>query len=173
MGCDEVVLADLVGPLSVELTAMQTNLLVNHYGSFGGSITGRASRVQWVFGDGTVVTNSGSGMSHQWTNTGESFVTFTAYNMDNPDGVSTNLLIHILPVNQPQLQSALMTSNAFQFQFTGQASATYYLQVATNLAPPAYWQTIQTIYNSTDGVCQMLDFGAGSNATRFYRVQAQ
>jgi hypothetical protein len=66
-----------------------------------------------------------------------------------------------------------MTRNAFQFQFTGQASATYYIQVATNLAPPAYWQTLQTIYSSTGGVCQISDFGASSNAIRFYRVQAQ
>jgi hypothetical protein len=173
MGCDEVVLANLVGPLSLALTAPQTNLLVNHYGSFAGSITGRASRVQWLFGDGTVVTNSGSSIIHQWTNTGDSFVTFTAYNTDNPGGVSTNMLVHILPPNPPQLRSTVMASNAFQFQFTGQAGATYYLQIATNLAPPVYWQTLQTIYNSTGGMCQISDFGAGGNAARFYRVEAQ
>lgn len=66
-----------------------------------------------------------------------------------------------------------MTSNAFQFQFTGQASATYYIQVATNLAPPAYWQTLQTIYNSTDGVYQILDTAAVTNGASFYRVLAQ
>jgi hypothetical protein len=173
MGCDEVVLANLVGPLSLALTAPQTNLLVNHYGTFNGSVTGRASRVQWLFGDGTVVTSAGLGISHQWTNTGDFFVTFTAYNTDNPGGVSTNLLVHVLSPNPPQLQSAVMASNAFQLKFTGQASATYYVQVATNLAPPTYWQTLQTIYNSTGGVDQISDIGAGSNTTRFYRVQAQ
>jgi hypothetical protein len=173
MGCDEVVLANLVGPLSLALIAPQTNLLVNHYASFGAIITGHASRVQWLFGDGTIVTNSGSSIIHQWTNTGDSSVTFTAYNTDNPGGVSTNLVVHILSLDPPQLQSAGMASNAFQFQFTGQAGATYYIQVATNLAPPAYWQTLQTMYSSTDGVCLISDFGAVSNATRFYRVQAQ
>ena len=173
IGYDEVVLANLVGPLAVALMAPQTNLLVNHYGTFSGSITGRASRVQWSFGDGTVVTNSGSGIVHQWTNAGDSFVTFTAYNTDNPGGVSTSLLVNVLPLDPPQLQSTVMASNAFQFQFTGQAGATYYIQVATNLAPPAYWQALQTIYGSPGGVCQISDFGAGSNATRFYRVQAQ
>jgi hypothetical protein len=148
-------------------------LLVNHYGSFAGSITGRASRVQWLFGDGTVVTNSGSSIIHQWTNTGDFFVTFTAYNTDNPSGVSTNLLVHVLQPSPPQLQSAVMTSNAFQFQFTGQVSATYYVQVATNLAPPAYWQTLQTIYSSTGGMHQISDSVAVTNAARFYRVQAQ
>ena len=173
IGCDEVVLANLVGPLSVALIAPQTNLLVNHYVSFGGSITGRASRVEWSFGDGTVVTNSGSSVTHQWTNAGDSFVTFTAYNTDNPGGVSTNLLVHILSPNPPQLQFPLMTSNAFQLQFTGQASANYYVQVATNLAAPAYWQTLQTFYNSTGGMYQILDSGALTNAARFYRVLAQ
>jgi len=173
IGCDEVVLANLVGPLSVALIAPQTNLLVNHYGSFGGSITGRASRVQWEFGDGTVVTNSGSGVVHQWSNTGDFFVTFTAYNTDNPDGVSSNVLVQVLAPTPPQLQSALMTSNAFQFQFAGQAGATYYIQFATNLEAPASWQTLQSIYNSTGGVYQISDSAVVSNATRFYRVLAQ
>ncbi len=173
IGCDEVVLANLVGPLSVALIAPQTNLLVNHYVNFDASVTGRASRVEWLFGDGTVVTNAGSSISHQWTNTGDFFVTFTAYNTDNPGGVSTNVLVHVLAPTPPQLQSALMTSNAFQFQFAGQASATYYIQFATNLAAPAYWQTLQTIYNSTGGMYQISDSGAVSNATRFYRVLAQ
>lgn len=173
IGCDEVVLANLVGPLSVALIAPQTNLLVNHYGSFGGSITGRASRVEWLFGDGTVVTNTGSSITHQWTNAGDSFVTFTAYNADNPSGASTSLVVHILQPDPPQLESALMTNNAFQFQFAGQVSATYYIQFATNLAAPAYWQTLQTVYNSTGGMYQILDFGALTNAARFYRVLAQ
>jgi hypothetical protein len=173
MGCDEVVLANLVGPLSVGLTALETNLLVNHYGSFAGIITGRASRVQWSFGDGTVVTNSGSSIVHQWTSPGDSFVTFAAYNTDNPDGVSTSLPVHILPLNSPQLQSAVMVSNAFRFQFTAQAGAYYYIQFATNLAPPVYWQVLQTIYNSTGVVCQISDSEAVGNAARFYRVQAQ
>ncbi len=173
MGCDEVLLANLVGPLSVALTASQTNLLVNRYGSFNATITGRPSRVQWEFGDGTVVTNTGRGINHQWMSAGDSFVTFTAYNTDHPEGVSTSLLVHVLELTPPQLQSLLMAGNAFQLQFTGQAGARYYIQVATNLAPPAYWQTLQTIYNSTGGVVQVSDPGAVANASRFYRVLAQ
>ena len=173
IGCDEVVLANLVGPLSVALTAPQTNLLVDHYGSFGGSITGRASRVQWVFGDGTVVTNSGSSVTHQWTNTGDFFVTFTAYNSDNPGG-SVHQPVGPHSAGEPSpVESALMTSNAFEFQFAGQASANYYIQIATNLTPPISWQTLQTIHNSTGGVYQISDFGAVTNAAGFYRVLAQ
>ena len=119
------------------------------------------------------VTNSGSGVVHQWSNTGDFFVTFTAYNTDNPGGVSTNVLVQVLAPTPPQLQSALMTSNAFQFQFAGQAGATYYIQFATNLEAPASWQTLQSIYNSTGGVYQISDSAVVSNATRFYRVLAQ
>ena len=176
MGCDEVVLANLVGPLAVALTG-DTNLMVSssltirNWG-FSGWIAGRASRVQWSFGDGSAVTNVGSFAYHQWTSPGDYTVTFTAYNADNPSGVSTNLLVHVLPLMSPQLQPGVMVSNAFQFQFTGQTGAIYYVQVATNLAPPANWQPLQTIYNNT-GVCQISDFGAGSNAIRFYRVLVQ
>jgi hypothetical protein len=173
MGCDEVVLANLVGPLALTLTAPQTNLLVNRYGSFGVVIAGRASQVQWSFGDGTAVIDSGAGVGHVWTSPGDFFVTSTAYNTDHPGGVSTNLLVHVLPVLSPQLQPAGIVSNAFQFQFTGQATATYYIQVATNLAPPANWRTLQTIYYSTGGVYQISDAVVATNAARFYRVQAQ
>jgi hypothetical protein len=87
--------------------------------------------------------------------------------------VSTNVLVQVLAPTPPQLQSALMTSNAFQFQFAGQAGATYYIQFATNLEAPASWQTLQSIYNSTGGVYQISDSAVVSNATRFYRVLAQ
>jgi hypothetical protein len=173
MGCDEVVLSNLVGPLSVAIVPMQGNLIVNHYGIFNGYTTGRVSRVQWAMGDGAVITNTGSSIVYQWTNTGDFLVTFTAYNTDNPGGVSTNLLVHVLPVNAPQLQSARIASNAFQFQFTGQVGANYTVQFATNLAPPAYWQTLQYIYSSPGGLTQISDSGASNSAARFYRVQAQ
>jgi hypothetical protein len=177
MGCDEVVLANLTGTLSVDLLG-RTNVVasdshtIRNWG-FTGRITGRASRVEWSFGDGPAVTNAGYSVSHQWTNTGDFSVTFTAYNTDNPGGVSTNLLVHVLPVMSPQLQSATLASSAFQFQFIGQVGATYTIQFATNLAPPVYWQILQTIHDGVDGVCQISDSGVGSNTIRFYRVQAQ
>jgi hypothetical protein len=173
MGYDEVVLVNLVGPLAITLQTWQTNLLVSRPGSFSARIAGRASAGQWSFGDGVVVTNTGTFAVHQWTNAGDYWVTFTAYNTDHPGGVSTNLLVHILPVLAPQLQSAGLVSNAFQFQFNAQSSATYSIQATTNLAPPAYWQTLQMIYNSPGGMYQISDFGAVSNGNRFYRVLAQ
>ena len=172
MGCDEVIVSNLVGPLSVNILAYQTNLLVNRYDGFGGVITGRASGATWSFGDGPTVTNAGAGISHQWTNAGNYTTTFTAYNNDHPAGVSTNVLIHVLPLNAPQLQSALLLTNGFRFQFTGQLNANYTVQYATNLAPPATWQTMQNIFSSNGGVHQITDATAPSG-TRFYRVLAQ
>jgi hypothetical protein len=172
MGCDEVVVSNLVGPLSVSILAFQSNLLVNRSASFYGFVTGRAANVTWSFGEGVLSTNFGSGAYHQFTNSGNFTVTFTAYNNDHPAGVSTNVLIHVLPLNAPQLQSALLLTNGFRFQFTGQLNANYTVQYATNLAPPATWQTMQNIFSSNGGVHQITDATAPSG-TRFYRVLAQ
>jgi hypothetical protein len=172
MGCDEVVLANLAGPLSVSVLAYQTNLLVNRYGSLAGTITGRASNVAWLFGDGPAVTNAGSVTAHQWTNSGDYTVTFTAYNNDNPAGVSANTVVHVVPLNVPQLQAAGLPTNGFQFQFAGQTNANYTIQYATNLISPVAWQTLRSITNSSVGVLLITDTNA-SNGARFYRVQAQ
>jgi hypothetical protein len=172
MGCDEVVLSNLVGPLSVNIQAYQTNLLVTRYAGFWGIITGRAANVAWSFGDGPTVTNSGAGISHQWTNSGDYTVTFTAYNNDHPAGVSANIIVHVQPLNVPQLQSPVLLTNGFQFQFVGQSSVNYTIQYTTNLTPPVPWQTLQTIYYSSGGVIQIND-SAWTNTARFYRVLAQ
>jgi hypothetical protein len=172
MGCDEVVLSNLVGPLSVNIQMNPTNLLVNRYAFFTGIMIGRVSRVEWSFGDEPTITNSGAGISHQWTNSGDYIVTFTAYNNDNPAGVFTNTVIHVQPLNVPQLQSAALLTNGFQFQFVGQTTANYTIQYATNLVPPVTWQTLQTIYYSSGGVIQITD-SAATNGTRFYHVLAQ
>lgn len=172
MGCDEVIVANLVGLLSVNVLADQTNLLVNRLNGLSGIITGRASGVAWSFGDGPTVTNSGAGVLHQWTNSGDYTVTFTAFNNDNPTGVSTNLVIHVEPLTVPQLQSILLLTNGFQFQFIGQTNANYTIQYATNLISPVSWQTLQAIYLSGGGLIQITDSTAPTG-TRFYRVLAQ
>ncbi|MEI9961679.1 MAG: PKD domain-containing protein [Limisphaerales bacterium] len=172
MGCDEIIVSNLTGPLSVNLLAYQTNLLVNRLGSFLGVISGRVSRVEWSFGDGPTITNLGTTASHTWTNLGDYTVTFTAYNNDNFAGVSTNTVVHVLLPNVPQLQSPVLLTNGFQFQFAGQLSANYTIQYTTNLTAPATWQTLQTINFSSGGVIQIND-SAWTNAARFYRVLAQ
>ena len=112
--------------------------------------------------------------SHVWTNSGDYTITLAAYNADNPGGVSANLPVHILPLNEPLLLSAsfgLLSTNVFQFQFTGQSNAVYTVQMATNLAPPIAWQNLQMI-TSTGGLIQLSVTNA-TNETGFYRVLAQ
>jgi len=179
MGCDEVVVSNLVGPLSVNLLASQTNLLVSapdlwippHAGFFQGIITGRVTSDAWSFGDGPIITNSGTSPSHYWTNAGDYAVTFTAYNNDNPGGVSAATVVHVLLPNVPRLQPPVLATNGFQFQFAGQSNANYTIQYATNLAPPVTWQTLQTIYWNLYNVIQVSD--PATNTARFYRVLAQ
>jgi hypothetical protein len=172
IGCDEVIVANLVGPLSVNILPTQTNLLVNRYAGFSGLVAGRAAAIGWSFGDGVVVTNSERVIVHQWTNSGAYTVTFTAYNNDNPAGVSTSIVIQVQPLNVPQLQPAALSANGFQFQFAAQTNANYSIQYATNLVPPVTWQTLQTINNSSGGVIPIND-SAWTNTARFYRVLAQ
>ncbi|HEY1489687.1 MAG TPA: PKD domain-containing protein, partial [Verrucomicrobiae bacterium] len=151
----------------------QTNFLVNRDEGFWGTLTGRASATIWTFGDGQTATNTGmNNISHRWTNSGDYSITYTAYNNDNPAGVSTNLTVHVQPLNVPQLQSAAWLTDGFQFQFNGQLNANYVVQYSTNLTPPVAWQTLQNIYFSTSGVYQITD-PATTNATRFYRVGVQ
>jgi hypothetical protein len=174
MGADEVYDADFMGALSVAIQAGQTNPLVNRSLGLVGQVAGRAARLDWSFGDGTIVTNSNFFTSHVWTSPGDYSVVFTAYNTDNPAGVSTNVWIHVEPLEPPVLQFtsfSLSPVNGFQFQFVGQPTAFYTVQNATNLAPPIAWQNLQTII-STGGVVRVKDTNA-TRGTSFYRVGVQ
>jgi hypothetical protein len=171
MGCDEVVETNLVGPLQVGILTAQTNLVVNHPLSFTGLITGRVSRLEWSFGDGPVITNAGYATSHNWANAGDYEVVLTAYNTDYPGGIATNLFMSVAPLYQPLLESTAMATNGFQFQFYGQKTAFYTVQMATNLAAPISWQTRQ-VKVGTNGPVLFRD-SAGTNGSRFYRVLAQ
>jgi len=171
MGCDEVNDATFVGPLSVSLTAAY--LEVAAYGSLPlfGEITGRASRVAWSFSEGTSFTNLSALTCYTWTNPGDYLVTFTAYNSDNPSGVSTSLMVQVVPLVAPQLIASSWSSNNFTLSFPGQAGITYVVEQTTNLAPPVTWQTVQTLI-STGSVVQVTDTKA-TNTMRFYRTRMQ
>jgi hypothetical protein len=171
MGCDEVILTNLVGPLSVNLVAWQTNVLVNRVASFWEAYTGRASTSSWSFGDGTTATNTWLN-AHQWTSPGDFPVTYTVYNNDNPGGVAATVVVHVQALAVPQLQASIALTNGFQFQFTGQSNANYTIQYATNLVPPVAWQTLQRVFFNNQNVVQIVD-GAWTNAARFYRVLVQ
>jgi hypothetical protein len=172
IGCDEPLASGLVGPLSVSLVFYNTNLYVNHSYFLSGQITGRAARLTWDFGDGTTATNAGYSTSHVWPTVGVHNLVLTAYNSDNPGGVSATVLLNLMPMTQSFLTAGSRTTNGFQFQFTAQSNLLYTIQRATNLAPPIAWQTVQISETNADGVIQFLDSTA-SGSTEFYRVQAQ
>jgi hypothetical protein len=172
MGCDEVVISNLVGPLSVTIFPGWTNGLVNRPLPYLATITGRAANATWSFGDGPVYTNFGNGSVHTWTNGGDYTVAITVYNNDNPLGVSGNLLVHVEPLLATQLQSPALLTNGFSFQFPVQYLANYTVQYATNLVPPITWQTLQTIYFHNQSNNQVLD-STWTDGARFYRVLTQ
>jgi hypothetical protein len=172
MGAEEVNAAAWVGPLSVAIQIPQTNSFVGRSWNFTGQITGRAAGLAWAWGDGSSATNVSYATTHVWTNAGNYTVTFTAFNNDNPAGVSASTVIGVLPLIAPPLQVVGMLTNGFQFQLSGQTNANYTVQYTTNLAPPVTWNALQTIYNSPGGQYQVTDATA-TNGTRFYRVLAQ
>ncbi len=165
MGCDEV--WDVA--LSVVITAPQTEVVVNHTLVLTGLTTGRIERLEWSFGDGPVVTNIGYQSSHVWTNPADYTVTLTAFNADYPAGVSTNLLIHVVPLELPVLVAGGMSSNSYLLTFSTQAGVDYVVEYVTNLAPPALWQALPG-QTSPGGVIEIQDRNA-TNAARFYRVR--
>jgi hypothetical protein len=175
MGADEVIEENLIGPIALSVHAWQTNTFVgsNYRLTFWASITGRVARIDWDFGDGVVITNSGyTSPMHWWTNLGTFTVTATAYNTDNPGGVSASIEIQVLPLTPPQIESVTLDSGGFKFGFEAQEQARYVVQFATNLTPPITWSSFQTIFSSPGGWTQITD-SAPTNATRFYRVLAQ
>lgn len=175
MGADEVIEENLIGPIELSVNAWQTNTLVGsfHPLAFWASITGRVSRIDWDFGDGVVVTNVGyASPLHWWTNAGTFSIKGTAYNNDNPAGVSASSIIEVLPLIAPGLESVFLQTNGFKFAFEAQQGARYTVQYATNLAAPVTWNTLQTIFSSPGGPTQITD-PAWTNSARFYRVRVQ
>jgi hypothetical protein len=181
MGCDEVVVSNRTGPLSVSFIAVVesagTNVFVSngegeHVVAFSGLVTGLASYLSWNFGDGSMITNADFLAQHWWTNAGDYSVVFTAYNLDYPAGVSASQVIHVVEPASPQLQSASIVSNNLVFEFTGQPDVNYIVQYTTNLNPPVAWLNLETTNSYYGGLIQIQDT-TPTNVCRFYRVWAR
>ncbi len=169
IGCDEVRDADLIGPLSVSLNGWPS---VAAGGVWPGTakVTGRAASLHWAFGDDSALTNASYFTQHTWTNPGDYTVTFTAFNSDNAGGVSTNLLVHVVPLVRPTISAGGLVTSSFSLSFPGQPGVFYAVEQATNLAAPVTWQTVATA--SGTGTLQVVDSKA-TNAMHFYRVRIQ
>jgi hypothetical protein len=172
MGCDEVIDTNLNGTISVSLLYPDIRTLVDHRVFFRGSVEGHVSELDWSFGDGTTVTNIGSSASHYFATPGTYTVTLTAYNLDNPAGVSSSSIAIIDPYLSPVIQSPGVVSNNFQFTFLAQGYGFYRVQYTTNLAPPISWQYLPAFYfSSTNTIMTVQD--PATNWTRFYRIFGQ
>lgn len=134
-------------------------------------ISGRATRLEWDFGDGPVVSDAGFLTTHVWTNPGDYTVSASVFNLDNPSGVVATASVRVVPAAPPLLYPVSTSNGALSLQFQAQPGLAYQLQSTTNLSAPVNWQPEQTFYGtgpvSTSVVPSLNDPG------RFYRIQVR
>ena len=175
VGCDEYYAADYTGPLFPgAITAVNVQgrgpVLRNALAAVNGSLSGNADRLAWSFGDGTLITNVfWLGVSHRWTNAGDFNVILTAYNADNPGGVSTNALIHANLPDSPMLSATASNGTNLVLSFPIQGGLTYVVERTTNLAPPVVWQSAASFF-SFGGTAYVTN-NASTNTAAFFRVR--
>jgi hypothetical protein len=146
-------------------------VLRNAFASVYTSLTGNADRLAWSFGDGTLITNHFSlNTLHKWTNAGDFNVTFTAYNADNPGGVSTNALIHVNLPDSPLLSATASNGTNLVLSFQIQSPLTYVVERTTNLTPPIAWQTSASFSAGYTGTAFITN-NASTNGAAFFRVR--
>jgi hypothetical protein len=95
IGCDEYQAGSVTGPLNVAIQASLTNVVTGFTVSFSALVSGRLSASVWNFGDGLVVSNCPYA-SHAWAAPADYPVVLTAYNDDNPGGVSATVTVHVV-----------------------------------------------------------------------------
>jgi PKD repeat protein len=95
IGCDEYQPGALTGPLSALIRSGSATTVPGWPLSFMGQTQGRTSATRWDFGDGTVVSNWAYA-THTWHVAGSYAVVLTAFNEDNPGGVSATQMVHVV-----------------------------------------------------------------------------
>jgi hypothetical protein len=94
IGCDECVSGALTGKLSVAIDAAYTDVAVGYPLTFVGQVSGKVSRVEWTFGDGTFASNVAR-FTQRWHTIGVYPVVLTAFNESWPEGVSTQVFVSV------------------------------------------------------------------------------
>jgi hypothetical protein len=136
-----------------------------------GTVTGRAGALAWSFGDGSTKAPADYYAWHTWTNAGVYPVTFTMYNLANPNGVSVTTNLTVLPILPVSVQTLSAGTNGWSLQFASQTNVNYTLQSATNLTPPVTWSSGFPItpYSSTAA----FSITPPTTGSIFYRIKAQ
>jgi hypothetical protein len=170
IGCDEVIESNINGPLVVTAKLLLGEAVERQQTPLVGEVTGRATRLEWDFGDGVSLTNqSTTTPSYVWTNAGDYTVTFTAYNNDFPNGVSTNFVVHVVPLIAPTFLSISKEGSNCTLNFLGQPHVFGFVDRTTDLTPPVSWQFVGSIYSESN-LIQVVDRNA-TDSQRFYRVR--
>jgi hypothetical protein len=108
IGCDEFWSGSATGALSVAIIASTAFTVPGSNVTFQAAIQGRASRSIWDFGDGTTLTNQPY-VSRPWPVAGDYTVTLRGYNDDYPEGVATNVSVHVIREHYVSLDSTSPT----------------------------------------------------------------
>ena len=169
MGAYEVNLADYAGSLSPIVQVLYSPNYAGHMQALNVQTGGRATSLVWSWGDGTISSNTDFYTFHSWTKPGTYPVTFTAYNVANPAGVSITTNILVLPILPAALQLVAGGTNSLQIQYTAQTEIFYNLQTSSSLNPPS-WSTIGAFYGN--GGPQQFNVSLATNAAQFFRLQA-
>lgn len=175
IGCDEFYAADFTGPIlltsaSVVAPDGLTPVLTWSFPTAQVTASGKISQVTWSFGDGTVLTNDFTlWIFYSWTNPGDYTLTFTAFNYDNPNGVSTNFNVTVAQPNPPLLYGPGLNGTNLSFSYASRLEANYVVERATNLAPPVTWTPIAEV-NAVSTNVTFTDRSA-TNPAAFYRLR--
>ncbi len=107
IGCDEINVGALTGPLVVTASASLTNVAVGYPVLFRADIIGRPTTSLWSFADGTFLTNRAI-VERPFATAGTFNVVLTAFNESFPAGVSATItvqvadqVIHYVDINNP------------------------------------------------------------------------
>jgi hypothetical protein len=171
MGADEFTADAASGDLSVSIELPPAPVYPNRLVQLVGRVTGRAARIEWLMGEGVVLTNVSYATRYAWANPGNYQITFTAYNASNPTGVSTSVILPVVAIPPASWASFEKIGGSYRFDINTQIGVTNTIEFATNLTAPIFWMPLKSTV-ATNVVMREFDFTA-TNAARFYRLRAQ
>lgn len=175
IGADQYEASFRTGPLSISIEVLNSTNLVNREVVLIGRIAGKASRIEWNFGDGVWITNQSYWTTRQWAMLGDYTISFRAINADHPGGITDSRVITIAPVYPPRWLSITQEVSpsflVYRMDFQTQLGATNVIEYTTSLAPPVVWTSLTT--NVSTNVTMRVNNSFPSGLMRFYRIRSR